>query len=124
MKSYALLICGDRNWSDAVAIQRVISKESPVLVIHGAARGADSLGGREAQLQGIPTQEFPAQWEKYGRGAGPMRNEQMLDYLLALSASGWKVKVYAFHSDLDHSRGTKDMVTRVRKANIDVEVIV
>jgi hypothetical protein len=60
--------------------------------------------------------EYPAQWHKYGRAAGPIRNQQML-------AEGKPDLVLAFHDDIDGSRGTKDMVNRARRAGVKVEVI-
>lgn len=100
-----------------------IAVTNPIVLIHGCARGADTLS--ETALRVIYHQKatvkpeilrFPAQWYKYGRAAGPIRNQQMLD-------EGKPDLVLAFHSDLEHSKGTKDMVTRARKAGIEVRVI-
>lgn len=54
------------------------------------------------------TKVYPALWNKYGKSAGPIRNQQMLDI------------VYAFTYDLENSRGTRDMVLRARKTKIPV----
>jgi len=112
-----VLVCGDRNWRDASVIARRL-KELPSgsTIIHGAARGADYFGGAEAEFLGFYVRTYPAQWERYGRAAGMRRNQQMLDEE-AIDL------VLAFHADIEHSKGTKDMVTRARKANIVVEVI-
>ena len=57
-----LLICGDRNWNDPAAIQRelVARRESISCVIHGAARGADSMAGEIAAAAEVPVILFPA----------------------------------------------------------------
>lgn len=49
------------------------------LVIDGMARGADTIGYNWAQKEELPSERYPAQWDKYGRSAGPIRNKQMLD---------------------------------------------
>lgn len=56
---------------------------------------------------------FPAKWKEFGRAAGPIRNQQMLD-------EGKPELVLAFHDDLENSKGTKDMVGRAMKADLPV----
>lgn len=46
-------------------------------VICGMAKGADTLGKQVALKMNIPVKEFPADWNKYGRSAGPIRNAEM-----------------------------------------------
>ena len=47
------------------------------LVITGDAAGADAFGNRVAVKMGLKTQRVPANWSRFGRRAGPMRNEEM-----------------------------------------------
>ncbi len=75
-------------------------------VVSGGASGADSLGERFAQLFNHQLTRFPADWEKYGRAAGPIRNEQMAKYADGVIAF-WDGK----------SRGTKNMIDVARKYN-------
>jgi hypothetical protein len=112
-----LLICGDREWTDLQLIRKAVKSLLPYLteIIEGEARGADSLGKKVAEDLNIPVLKFPADWAKYGKSAGPIRNQQMLD-------EGKPDIVFAFHNDIEHSKGTKDMVTRARKANIKTVV--
>lgn len=115
-----ILVCGDRNWTDEATILRRLEEYRPiareVVVIHGAARGADTLGRAIAEGLGYRILGFPANWRRYGRAAGPIRNQQMLD-------EGRPDLVLAFHNDIQNSRGTRDMVARARLAGIPVEVI-
>lgn len=126
-----ILICGDRHWTNREKIAqhlRIIKRcwdlqgatEHPIpTIIHGAARGADTIAGQEAQKLGFAVKEFSVSsedWAHYGRGAGPIRNQLMLD-------EGRPDLVLAFHSNLTESRGTKDMVNRAMLAQIPVEVI-
>ena len=109
-----ILICGCRKFADFAAIQEVIdSLNDDDIVMHGCARGADSIAGHLAKKRGLEVLEFPANWKKYGKAAGPIRNKQMLE-------EGKPDKVYAFYTDKANSRGTKNMVKQSRKAGKEV----
>lgn len=111
-----VLVCGDRNWEDMETVARRLSKLPPgTKVIHGACRGADTCGGMAARRLGFEVQSFPAEWDKYGPYAGPIRNGQMLDQKPDL--------VIAFHENIEKSRGTKNCLTQARKRKIPVEII-
>lgn len=112
-----VLICGDRNWTDKQKIRSSLSLlPHTEIVIEGEARGADSLGREVAEELGIQVLKFPAQWDKYGRAAGLIRNQQMLD-------EGKPNLVLAFHSHLNQSKGTADMMKRASKAGIKVILV-
>lgn len=49
-------------------------------VVSGTAIGADRLGEKWAIANGIPIKEIPADWNRYGNAAGPMRNKVMAEY--------------------------------------------
>lgn len=68
-----------------------------------------------AHQLGYETMDFPADWDKYGRSAGPIRNGEMLK-------QGKPDLVVAFHDDIENSKETKDMVRQAREAGIPVEV--
>ena len=77
-----ILVCGGRDFDDRAALDRmldVMHANAPVTaVIHGAARGADSLAGAWARANGIEEIACPADWKTHGRRAGPIRNRAML----------------------------------------------
>ena len=73
-----ILVTGGREYNNFKAVSLVLSNLSPVEIIHGAARGADTLAGQYAKGLRIPITEYPAQWDKHGKAAGPIRNEHML----------------------------------------------
>ena len=55
-------------------------------IISGAARGADSLAAQWAKEQGVKLTEFPADWDRFGKRAGFIRNEDIVkaaDFVLA-----------------------------------------
>jgi len=108
-----LLVTGDREWTDKSTIEAAFDNLKPSLVIHGGARGADLIAVLVAIDRGIPTIRFNADWTRYHKGAGPIRNQQMLD-------EGQPDCVVYFHNNLEISKGTKDMVQRSRKAGLMV----
>jgi len=120
-----VLVCGDRNWTDEATVHwwldLVTNNVAQIEVIEGCARGADKFAEswwrRHAwSITGRFTiRHFPANWNKYGMAAGPLRNRDMLAYGPDL--------VLAFHNDLNNSKGTKDMVMRARAAGVPVAVI-
>jgi hypothetical protein len=112
-----LLVCGSRDWTDRVLIRSTLASLAEVdVVIHGAAPGADRLAGEVARELGIPVLAFPADWDKHGRAAGPIRNAQML-------REGRPHLILAFHDALEHSRGTRDMVAKAKRAGRPVRLI-
>lgn len=110
-----VLVCGDREWSDAVEVHCVLHRFTPDdTIVHGACRGADQIAGQVAKSLGIQVEEYPADWARYRGAAGPIRNQQMLDTGIDL--------VIAFHEDINKSKGTNHMVTIATKADIPVEI--
>lgn len=111
-----VLVTGDRNWHDVAMVFRVLSQYDPdTVLIHGGARGADAHADSYGHYRKWEVHSEPALWDKYGRAAGPIRNQRMLD-------EHHPDVCHAFHDDLEHSKGTRDMVTRCDKAGIPVHV--
>jgi len=107
------IIAGSRSCIEYNEILHAI-KECPwrvTKVISGGARGADALGEKWAKRNNIPTEIFYADWEKYGRRAGYLRNEVMADHAQALIAL-WD----------GESRGTKHMINIAERKALDVFV--
>jgi len=108
-----VLVCGSRDWGDMdVIADRMADLPATCQVLHGAARGADQMAASIADLFGMEAFAFPADWEKYGKRAGILRNLQMLDEQPDL--------VLAFQRD--GSRGTQHTVDEARRRGIPVEV--
>ncbi len=80
-------------------------------VVSGKARGVDTMGEQWAKENNIPIKEFPANWKKFGRSAGPRRNEEMGDYADALIAV-WD----------GESKGTKHMIDYSKNKGLRVFV--
>lgn len=60
-----------------------ISKEE-IFLVHGDARGADKTAAAIASSWGWIPISFPADWEKHKRAAGPIRNGEMVNYLIEM----------------------------------------
>jgi len=80
-------------------------------VICGDAVGADALGCKWAESQGIPVIHCPANWDKHGKSAGIRRNVAMLNQAEALIAI-WDA----------HSGGTGHMIQIALDAGIRVYI--
>ena len=74
-----ILVCGGRDYTDMKKVYDTLDELHPTCIIHGMARGADALAGAYAQHWQLDVDEYPADWNKYGKGAGYIRNKQMLD---------------------------------------------
>lgn len=73
-----VIVTGGRDYSDYERLSAELSKFEPDLIIQGGATGADALALRFANERGVKFETYPAQWGKYGKSAGPLRNEEML----------------------------------------------
>jgi hypothetical protein len=114
-----ILVCGSRTYTDAATLRFVLSAwtfgRENVTIIHGAARGADTLADQWATEEAIPVERYPADW-KWGKAAGPIRNKQML-------AEGRPDLVVAFlDKPLNQSRGTWNMVKLAKAAGVPVHI--
>lgn len=78
-----VLIAGGRDFADRGMFYRTMDQlheeHTFTLLIHGTARGADRIGGEWSEERGIDALACPADWKRYGQGAGPKRNRQLLD---------------------------------------------
>jgi hypothetical protein len=77
-----VLVCGGRDYDDRERVYFVLDeyhrKHGISVLIHGAAKGADSLAASWAEARSIPVEAYPAKWKEYGRRAGFLRNTEML----------------------------------------------
>lgn len=96
------IIAGSRSVTEYSIVRRTVeeSEITVTTVISGGARGVDTLGERWARENNIPVERHEANWKKYGKSAGMIRNKIMADNAEALIAV-WDGK----------SHGTKAMIT-------------
>ena len=99
-----IVIAGGRDFQNYEVLRGAMDGvlaniSSPITIVSGAARGADTLGEQYAAERGLDVIRFPADWKKFGRRAGPIRNEQMAEAANMLVAF-WD----------GQSRGTKNII--------------
>ena len=109
-----VLVCGGRDFVDNDLLCRTLDEmdPSPTLLIEGGARGADGMAFAWASRHGVERRTYPANWAKYGKAAGFVRNQAMLD-------RGKPDVVIAFPG----GRGTADMAGRAERAGVEVRRI-
>jgi hypothetical protein len=108
-----VIVAGSRDVIDYLIVEEAI-RSSPFAnditeVVSGTARGVDRLGENYAKFNNIPIKRFPANWDKYGKRAGYLRNAEMAHYSDALVAVWDGV-----------SPGTKHMIDLATKEGIEV----
>lgn len=106
---YKVLVCGGRDFLNYPLVEETLEALAPDIIIHGNARGADSLADWYAESHNIPVDVYPADWGRYGRGAGPIRNKQMLE-------EGKPDLVVAFPG----GAGTRNMIQQAKASNVEV----
>lgn len=107
-----VIICGGRDYINATHLFAYLDKFHALFpideLIEGGAKGADQLAFQWASANNVKVIEVPANWSKFGKKAGPLRNQEMLD--LCPGA------VIAFPGNT----GTAHMTSIARKAGIKV----
>lgn len=119
METFNVIIAGGRDFNDYELLKSKCflllgnkMEKCDVKVVCGCARGADTLGKQFAEEFGLKVLEYPADWEKYGKRAGYIRNEEMAKVSNALIAF-WDGK----------SKGTKHMIDLAKKHKLDIRII-
>lgn len=121
---YRVIIAGSREMADYEAAKKAIGEAfseigggAPVRIVSGHCRGADILGERYAGEHDLELAVFPAEWNRFGRRAGFIRNTQMAEFALEEGCEG---ALIAFWDG--ESRGTKMMIDIAEKKGIDTYV--
>lgn len=116
-----ILVAGKRDFNDYERFCREMDQiikgiGDDVVIVEGSASGTDYMAGKYATEHKIPLKFFIADWNRFGRSAGPIRNEEMVSFLDgkdAMAVFFWDGK----------SRGTADCLRRAGKHNIPTVVI-
>ncbi len=112
------IIAGSRDITKTMTVEEaiVVVKQAIKLsetdiseTVSGGAKGVDAIGEIIASEQDIPLIMFPADWNKYGKSAGPIRNKDMAKYADALIAV-WD----------GQSKGTRSMISCAVKEGLEV----
>ena len=117
---FKVIIAGTRDFADYELLKEkcdaILSNkrdDSNIVIVSGTARGADRLGERYARERGYRIERYPADWDRDGNSAGPIRNAKMADNANALIAF-WDGR----------SRGTKNMIDTAKAKGLMVRTII
>lgn len=106
------------NWANFYFIIEEINKQLNITEVHsGGAKGTDGMAKRWAIQKGIKYVEWPADWKRWGKAAGPKRNEQIVDaveYLIAFP----KLEV-----DGTYSKGTASSIKNAEMKGKPITII-
>lgn len=116
---FRIIIAGGRDFTNYTLLKEKVDniisdkrKTHQIYIVSGKARGADSLGEKYANENGLNIMEFPADWGKHGKSAGYKRNLEMAENADALIAF-WD----------GESRGTKHMIDIAKEKNLPTRII-
>lgn len=114
---FRVIVAGGRDFNDYVLLTETMDKylvdvKGNIAIVCGKARGADTLGEQYAKAHGYSVFEFPADWKRYGKSAGFIRNTEMAKNADALVAF-WD----------GQSLGTKHMIATATQCGMDVHVV-
>jgi hypothetical protein len=106
------IIAGSRYFTDMPTLEKAIEDSGFDIteVVCGCARGVDTLGKEWAENYGVQVALFPADWQKFGKAAGPIRNQEMAEYGDSLILL-WNP---------ESSRGSRSMLREAKKLNLDI----
>jgi len=106
-----LVIAGSRfatlSAADVVKLDAIHAEHRVTEVVSGGAKGVDEAGERWAESRGIAVRVFKADWRRYRRGAGPVRNREMAAYADAVAV-------------FPGGAGTRNMLAEARRARLVV----
>ena len=112
-----ILVTGSRKWTDVRLLEEILlgfAKYQKVTIVHGGANGADKMASNLAKRMGWEEEVWFADWNLYGRSAGPIRNKEMVDskpdFVLGFVVKG-------------QSKGTEGCIKFAKEAGLDFMVI-
>lgn len=111
MEKFRVIVAGSRNFHDYDKLCghldpmiKCLLAAFEVVIVSGGCGGTDALGERYANENGLAIEVYNANWDKYGKSAGPRRNAEMANVADGLLAF-WD----------GESRGTKNMIDNIKR---------
>ena len=114
-----IIVAGCRAFDDYQLLSSTLNAHMRIYdydmeIVSGTCRGADILGERYAKEWNLCCKRFPADWSKFGKAAGPIRNRQMAEYATNL---------VAFWDGNKNRSGTWNMINVATKLGLHVEIV-
>lgn len=111
-----VIIAGSRDFRNYPLLKEkcdyILEGGNGIEIVSGGARGADKMGEFYAKERGYGLKVFPADWEKFGKSAGFIRNKQMAEYSDTLICF-WD----------GQSKGTQHMINLAENQGLEIHVI-
>lgn len=95
-------------------LSRKVNEGEEIVIVSGTARGADTLGEKYAEERGYKIERYPANWDKYGKRAGYLRNKKMAEVSNAC---------IVFLSPKAENKGSKMMISIATEEKLLIRVI-
>lgn len=118
---FKIIIAGGRDFNNYELLDKEVTSivnsmmsvpMDSIEFVSGGAKGADSLGEKYAKANNFKLRIFPANWDKHGKAAGPIRNRDMAEYADMLIVF-WDGR----------SRGTRSMIREAKHRDLEVHII-
>lgn len=122
-----IIVAGGRDFDDYDLLSETLKEytdkfrseeKDRIVIISGGARGADKLGEKFALSNGFIHRIILADWDRYGKSAGYIRNRQMA---IHAAGAGDRGVLFAFWDG--KSRGTKHMIDLAEKYGLETVVV-
>ena len=115
------MIIGSRGYTDYAAFEAkcdaLLADKTDIEIVSGGCSGTDAMAERYAHSRGYPLQIFPADWSRYGKRAGYVRNREMHAYISTFPERG----VIAFWDG--HSKGTAQSFALAKELDNPIRII-
>ena len=131
LKELRIIIAGGRDFTDYKLLKKTLKDylinliaqgyhvtPSVIKIVSGTAKGADELGERLADEFGFQVYRFPADWDRFGKSAGYIRNKEMARFAAGGDLMG---VLFAFWDG--KSKGTKHMIDLAYDHGVVVRVV-
>ena len=107
-----LAVIGSREFKDMDLMREHIKLLQPSVIISGGAKGADTLAKQYAQENNLQMIEYKADWKKFGRAAGVIRNKTIIEnaeHILAF----WDGKTPGTKNSIDYANKLSKPITTI-----------
>lgn len=95
-------------------LSRKVNEGEEIVIVSGTAKGADTLGEKYAEERGYKIERYPANWDKYGKRAGYLRNKKMAEVSNAC---------IVFLSSKAENKGSKMMISIATEEKLLIRII-
>ena len=124
METKRVIVAGSRTYNNYEYLSEVLSKYTYTFnklcirpeFVSGGCRGVDSMAERFCKSNNYPIKIFNADWDRYGKSAGYIRNKEMAQY--ASETGGFLIAFWD-----GKSRGTKMMIKLAKENGLVVKIL-